>query len=383
MLDNQENDTGEKTEAPSGRRVGQARTDGMVAKSQDLTQVITMVTAYLLLQNLCPRIWMKMQILFKTMFGNDYGRDTLTADGLRYHFYSTVLFLGPEILILMTVTAFVGAMTTALQTNFLWTSKLLKPKFKIVFDIIGALKRIVSIKNFVSILKSIIKLAIIAPIAYFGFMESLPLTISMMDLPIYSYLPLMSQAVSLIFWRVMKLLFVLGILDYAWQKFQTYRQLKMTKYEIKEEAKSTEGDEATKKRIRAKGIARIRERIFKNVRTADVIVTNPTHIAVALKYTMKKGSAPMVVAKGKGYVAERIKKIAREHGIPIIERKPIARALFAQVEIGQQIPYELYAAVAEILAYVFRLKGKNPFGARAQSQQQQSQQHIQQQKKTR
>jgi len=132
--------------------------------------------------------------------------------------------------------------------------------------------------------------------------------------------------------------------------------MKQSKQEIKDEKKSSEGDETIRRKILQIGMIRARERMMSNVKTADVVVTNPTHFAVALKYDATPGVAPMVVAKGQGHVALRIRELAKRHGVPVIERKPLARALFKAVEVGQEIPYELFRAVAEILAYVYRLK---------------------------
>mgnify|MGYP000016317117 CR=1 FL=1 len=129
---------------------------------------------------------------------------------------------------------------------------------------------------------------------------------------------------------------------------------------VKEERKAVEGDEATKRRIIAMGLSRARDRMMQAVPHADVVVTNPTHFAVALSYSMKPGEAPKVVAKGRGFVALRIREIATKSGVPIVERKSLARALFKAVEVGQEIPYQLYQAVAELLAYVYRITGKNP-----------------------
>jgi flagellar biosynthetic protein FlhB len=136
----------------------------------------------------------------------------------------------------------------------------------------------------------------------------------------------------------------------------------MTKTEVKDERKSQEGDEETKRKIMQIGMQRIRQRMLNNVPKADVVITNPTHIAIALKYNPAPGAVPTVLAKGKGHLAKRIREIAAEHNIPIVERKPLARALYELVEVGKDIPFELYQAVAEVLAYVYRLKGKNPFG---------------------
>ncbi|MGA1195413.1 MAG: EscU/YscU/HrcU family type III secretion system export apparatus switch protein, partial [Candidatus Latescibacterota bacterium] len=153
-------------------------------------------------------------------------------------------------------------------------------------------------------------------------------------------------------------LLVMAILDYAYQRFEFNKSIRMTKQEVKEESKQTEGDPQVRMRIRSLQRENARRRMMDDVPEADVVITNPTHFAVALKYDMDTMATPIVVAKGKNLIAQKIKEIARESGVPMVENKPLAQALFKSVEIGQGIPEELYRAVAEVLAYVFRLKGK-------------------------
>ncbi|RME57385.1 MAG: EscU/YscU/HrcU family type III secretion system export apparatus switch protein [Candidatus Dadabacteria bacterium] len=162
-----------------------------------------------------------------------------------------------------------------------------------------------------------------------------------------------------LFWQIFAVLLILAIIDYFWGKHQWLKQYKMTKQEVKDEKKAVEGDEETRKKIQAKGFQRIIQRIQQSVPNADVVITNPTHLAVALKYDKETMTAPKVVAKGRGFIAERIKRIAKEAGVPVLERKPLARALYESVEVGAEIPRALYRAVAEVLAYVYRLK--NPY----------------------
>jgi len=158
--------------------------------------------------------------------------------------------------------------------------------------------------------------------------------------------------------RVAVLLLVLAIIDYCWQRYRLEKQLKMTKQEVKEEMRRMEGDPKIKQRRRQIAIQMITQRFKKDVPTADVVVTNPTEFAVALKYDQTTMHAPRVIAKGQGYLAMKIREIAIAHGVPILERKPLARALYKLVDIGHEIPEQFYSAVAEILAYVYELSGK-------------------------
>lgn len=362
-----ENDSGEKTEEPSGRRIDKARSDGMVGKSQDMALVAHVTVAFILLEHFAPTFWDKIQKLFIICFSYAPQDDPLAVDAIREKFLKLIILLGPELLLFMVLIAIAGSLTTAIQTRFLWSWKLVTPKFNQINPITG-IKRLLGIRNWINILKSILKLAIIGPIAYFAFMDLFPHIIELMSSSTGSILPFVARGFSKIFWKIMALLFILSIFDFVWQKYTTKRDLKMTKHEVKEERKSMEGDEQTKMRIRIKGLQRIRQRMMQNVPTADVVVTNPTHFAVALKYDPALGSAPVVVAKGQDHLALRIREVARSHGVPVVEKKLLARSLYQSVEVGQSIPYELFTAVAELLAYVYRLRGKNPLANKKQNE---------------
>lgn len=363
-----ENDTGEKTEKPTARRTGQARTEGQIVRSVELSQVLGLSAAFIGIQYLAPRLWSDMLVVTRGGLSGGISSGDFSIEGLRHNFYGLVLLILPDILMLLGIAALFGAGSTAIQTKFNWSTKLIKPKWPNISPLAG-IKRIFSIHNFINILKSLAKLSIILPIAYFAFLESFPQIMQLMHTPLSFLFPFTGTAMSLVFWRIIRLLFILALFDYGWQYYSVNKKLKMTKVEVKDEHKSVEGDEATKMSIRSKGLARARERMMLAVKTADVVVTNPTHYAIALKYDLAVSKAPMVVAKGRNYMAERIKEVARQARVPVIERKPLARALFATVEIGQEIPYELYAAVADLLAYVYKITGKNPLKKRPQTSQ--------------
>ena len=363
----EEGDSGEKTEQPTARRRNESRQQGMVGQSAELSQVIGMIAAFYALKHIAPALWRDLLSIVQASLSWPVRETTMTIPVLQTKFYQLLYILLPELYVMLFIAAFFGAGCTLLQTDFLWSSKLIKPKAYRINPMAG-FKRILSIQNLVNLGKSIVKLAIIAPIAYAAFFELFPQFLRMMDVPIGNLLAITAGMASDVFIRIIKLLLILGIIDLIWQKYSNNKRMKMSKQEIKEEKKATDGDEAMKRRITAIGLQRARERMFLSVPKADVVVTNPTHIAIALRYDPTEGTAPRVLAKGKGHVAERIKEIARKNGIPVIERKPLARALFKAVEIGKEIPYDLFRAVAEILAYVYRLKGKSPLKARKTSQ---------------
>ncbi len=354
-----EHDAGEKTEQPTDKRRSQARADGMLGQSTELSHVIGMIGAFLAIKSISPYLWQDMITMLRGALTSRLAYEPMTIELLHHQFIGLLLLIMPEILGILFIAALAGAGCTALQTRFLFSRKLLRPKFKQLHPIQG-LKRMVSVNNFMMVLKSILKLCIISPIAYGAFFELFPQILRLMDVPVRELLPFTAMLAGHIFWKIMTLLFILALFDWLWQRYRTRKQMMMSKQEIKEERKAQEGDETVKRKILAIGLQRARQRMMAAVPTADVVVTNPTHIAVALKYDPELGGAPRVIAKGKGFIAERIKEIARASGVPVLERKPLARALFAAVDVGKEIPYELFKTVAEILAYVYRLKGRNP-----------------------
>lgn len=359
----EESDSGEKTEAPSGRRITESRNQGMTGASVELSQVIGMIAAFMALKSAVPWIWADIETLFKIALSVDISRNTFNTPFIHQSFINVLLLLGPKVLFVLAVAGVIGGFAHACQTNFLWSWQLLQPKARFLNPISG-LRRIFSFQNTFNLLKQLAKLALLGPIAYFAFFDSLPLFMKASQISIPGILAIIGETGGSIFMKVTEVVLVIALIDTAYKKWKHHKDLKMSKQEAKDERKSTEGDESIKRKIIQIGLSRARERMMKAVPTADVIVTNPTHISVALKYDGTPGVAPIVVAKGQGHVALRIREIAARHGVPIMERKPLARALFKAVDVGAEIPYELFKAVAEILAYVYRIKGKNPITKR-------------------
>ncbi|MCB0324000.1 MAG: EscU/YscU/HrcU family type III secretion system export apparatus switch protein [Bdellovibrionales bacterium] len=359
----EENDANEKTEAPTGRRISESRKQGQVGVSVDFSNVLNITGAFIALQYIGPALWRDMQMLLRGAFTSDLAKQTLSPHVLEAQVLGVVRLLLPEMMLLMLIAACCGAGCTAVQTKFLWSWHLIKPKMMHISPMKG-IKRIFSMNNYINVFKQLVKLSIILPIAYFAFFDLFPQLRMLMDVSLDELLPFTAFAMSYIFWKIISLLFLLAVVDLIWQKYRNYKQLKMSKQEIKDERKAVEGDEATRRRIMAIGLKRARDRMMQAVPTADVVVTNPTHYAVALSYSMEPGTAPKVVAKGRGHVAKRIRELARQNGIPIVERRWLARTLYKSVEVNHEIPYELFKAVAELLAYVYRLKGRVPKKAR-------------------
>ena len=349
-------DFGEKTEAPTTRRRQEAREEGNLARSQDLTAAAALLGAVLLLGVFGQQMLGVMRALVASMVGGS-GADATRIDDLPQLWASAgelaVRLAAPLCLGLFAL----GLLASLVQVGFNLTAKPLIPKFSKISPLRG-LQQLFSMRGVARFGMSLAKVAAVTAFAVVCIQQDLPYLLALARLELEPLLAAASGLVWSLALKIALLLLVLGILDYAYQRWQHEQDLRMSKQEIKEEFKRMEGDPLVKQR-RAK-IARqlAMQRRAYDVPKADVIVTNPTHFAVALQYNGDKMAAPKVVAKGADYMAMRIRQIGVAHGVPIVERPPLARALYRNVEVGQEIPSQFYAAVAEILAYVYRLSGR-------------------------
>jgi flagellar biosynthetic protein FlhB len=345
-----------KTEKPTPRRREKAREEGGVAKSMELNSAVVLVAASLML------LWFGGQLtagLKQIMVGvfRQIGTLEITPGSMQ-----TYLWIGMKELALIVMPIFVGIMAAGIAVNvgqvgFRVTPKVAYPKFSRLNPVQG-IQRLFSVRSLVELAKSILKLAVIGGIVYLTIASQFGNIYNLARIPIESLGGIVGHTLVRLFLVVSLSLIVIGILDYIYNRVAFEKSLKMTKEEVKEESRQSEGDPKVKGKIREIMFKTSYRRMMKKVPEADVVIANPIHLAVALKYDRKKSSAPMVVAKGARKVAERIKEIARENDIPIVENPPLARTLYKMVEIGQEIPVELYKAVAEVLAYVYRLKRK-------------------------
>lgn len=270
-------------------------------------------------------------------------------------FARVCLLLLPDLLLITGAVGLIAGLSVLFQTNWNKRDKWIKFRWDFINPLKG-LKRIVSINGLTNVAKAIVKMALVLPIGYWALKGLAPEMVRLVHMSIADVLSLTGTALTRVFWRVMYIFFVIAAFDVVWGRFQWLKQNKMTKEEVKNERKATEGDEAMRRKMIAKGQQRIVNKLKSSVPKADVIITNPTHYAVALKYDRDQFAAPIVVAKGTDFMALRIREIATEHKIPIVERKALARALYASTEVGSEIPRELFRAVAEVLAYVYRLR---------------------------
>ena len=348
----------ERTEAPTERRMGQLRQEGQIFHSTEIVTVISMMTGFVLLTMTVSSLQAGLQQVMLLCYRGITDPEVLSYARLSRDFGLILSILAPDLLIIVLGVGGMSALAVMLQTNWNVKAKWINFRFDFLNPIQG-LRRILSLQGFVNTLKAIAKLCIIMPIAYFALREFAPQMVQLVHLSIEQVMAYTGQGVATIFWRIIYVLIALAAFDFFWGREQWLKMNRMTKDEVKDERKSLEGDEETKKKIQQKGLMRIMQRIRSAVPKADVVVTNPTHISVALKYDRGAMGAPTVVAKGKGFLALRIREIAREAGVPVLERKPLARALYESVEVGREIPGALFKAVAEVLAYVYRLR--NPY----------------------
>ncbi|RMH63819.1 MAG: flagellar biosynthesis protein FlhB [Calditrichaeota bacterium] len=349
-----ENENGqEKTEQPSAKRREEAQEKGQVAKSQELNSVAVIAGTLIVFKYMASHFGNTIKgymgyiysesgvfVLNKTSFM------TILAMSLK----TVALVLGP---VLLTVLTF-GVVSNVGQTGLVWADKAMKPDFSKI-NIFKGLKRLISTRSLVELLKGVLKITIIAFIGYSVLSKLYGTYLVMPHRTVAEIAGFLGDAIYELTFKVLLALLVMAIADFAYQRYEHEKSLKMTKDEVKDEAKQAEGDPKVKSRIKSIMRQRIMERMMSKVPEATVVVTNPTHYAVALKYEPgSKSDAPMVVAKGKNLIAQKIKEIAAEHDVPVIENKPLARSLYAMVEVDQEIPEMLYQAVAEVLSQVFQ-----------------------------
>ena len=346
----------DKTEEPTPRRIQDARKKGQVARSQELSSVAIITAGMVALLVLAPFIMQRTTGIFITCFG-ELGKTPLTITSINYIFQSWGLQFAKIVAPFLLIMAVVGFFTAFLQVGPLFSIEALEPKFD-KLDITKGLKQLISSKKLFDLFRDSVKIILIGLVAYLTLKAELPNFLPLMDKSLGQILSFGSTLAFKLGIRCAMVLLLLAVLDFAYQKYTYKKGLRMSKQEVKDEHKQYEGDPLIKSRIRRIQREQAKKRMLQDAQTANVVVTNPIHIAVALKYDTGGMNAPMVVAKGQRLIAEKIKEIAEKFSIPIVEDKPLAQALFKYAEIGMEIPENLYKAVAEILAYVYKLKDK-------------------------
>lgn len=347
---------GEKTEPATEKKRREAVEQGNVAKSQDLASVVILLTGFLMLRFYGPELYGLCGEYMRYSMGTSIHTSLSPSETIML--FNQLIYLLIKILAPFMIAIMLSAVAAnMIQTGFLFRFDPMTPNLDRLNPISG-LQNVFSWKLVAELVKSILKILVVAYIPYTTIKEQIPMIIRFIQL---EPMPAMIILLKIIFYMAIKIILVLlalALADWAFQKWRYEENLKMSKEEIKEEYKQREGDPRIKQKIREKQRQAANRRMMDEVPKATVVVTNPTHIACALKYVPGESSAPIVVAMGAGLIARRIKEIAKENDVPILENKPLARALYKMVEVGDEIPSDLYGAVVEILTQVYRMKNK-------------------------
>jgi len=351
----------DKTEAPTSHRLQEAREEGQVVRSQELISAVVILTGAYLLRGPGKQLGLNFEGLVMETITTLPTVD-ITVESLRGMFFMFGMKILPSVGLIMFGLLLAGTAVTLGQTEFLWAGKKIGFDFKRLNPLDG-FKRIFSTHGLIELLRSLLKLSWVTWIAYSflrsRFFELVSYTQFDMGTAVSSFLEV---SISLVI-RVGSMYLVLAVADYAYQRWDLYKNLRMSKDDIKQEQKRSEGDPLLKSRIRNMQRRMARGRMMANVSKASVVITNPTHLAVAIEYH-EGMKAPKVLAKGPYHVAQKIIQIAKENNIPVVQNIPVARAIYKTIDIGQEISSDLYLAMAEILAYVYKLRGKDAFASK-------------------
>lgn len=350
-------DNGDKTEEATEKKKRDVRKKGQVPTSQELTSAVVLLVAFIILKTFGASLYQKMSELTVRVFEvYIYDENIFTVSGIMKFFIEIVLWFLQAMLPIFSIIMVIGVVINIVQTGFLFTAEGLKPKASNINPLRGV-KNLFSLKNIAEFfVKTVVKVLIVGIVAYNTIKDNTKGLVNTMNVSIIvSGEYIMTLMIDLGI-KMSICLVVFAVVDYVYQRRKHKKEIRMTKQEVKEEYKQTEGNPQIKQKIKQKQRQMSISRMMQNVPKADVVITNPTHFAVAIEYKPDKNDVPIVVAKGQDYVALRIKEIAKANKVEIVENKPLARALYAKVEIGQAIPEELYQAVAEVLAYVYSLK---------------------------
>ena len=353
---------GEKTEEPTAKKLSDARNEGQVAKGKDLTSAVMLLVLFMVLRFTVGN----MGEGFIECFNKNYTQigDLFTSTHGEYNMQYTIALIQSAALDMLKLLipffgiGFIIAIVIELaQVKWKPTSKPLQPKLS-KFNPINGIKRMFSVRTLVSLIKQVVILVVIFIVVYNKLKSRMSDIYMLYDIPLISAIMLLGDIIFDIGTVICVIYTIIGIADYVFEKRKFRKDMMMTKQEVKDEWKNTEGNPEVKNKIRQKMSEASRRRMMQAVPEADVVITNPTHFAVALKYEQNKGKAPVVIAKGEDYLAAKIKEAARENNIEIVENKPLARMLYYNVELDEEIPPELYQAVAEVLAFVYNIKNK-------------------------
>lgn len=352
-----EGDGADKTEEATPKKLSDARKEGQVAKSQELSTAVMLLALFAILKFTVGYIGTSfLKCYYRTYQAIDvYAVEDFTPSiataFLRKGLVDVLLICLPVFIV-----AVVAAFTVSIaQVKWEVTAKPLKPKLS-KFNPIKGFKKIFSKDKVFELIKSVIKIALIFYVAYSDLKEAASAVVALYDFSLEQAVVYIGEFVINLGVKISAIYLMVGLADYIYQKIKFKKDLRMSKQEVKDEYKNQEGDPQVKGRIKSKMREASQRRMMQKLPEADVVITNPTHFACALKYDKEVAEAPVLIAKGADYVAQKIKDAAKEYDIPIVENKPLARMLYYNVDLDSEIPMELYQMTAEVLAYVYRLK---------------------------
>ena len=353
---------GEKTEPATEKKLSDARKEGQVAKSREIANGFGLLALFLVLKFWVGNMGTQLMNVFTDIYDRIPGTVTfwqgfMPENDVNLVFREMILQIVIIIAPIIIIGFIIAFLCDVAQVGWKPTGKPMQPKLSKINPISG-FKKILSVNSLVELIKSIAKIGLILYICYTNLKDKWSMLFYLYDMPLMQAIALIGETVTDLGIQISIVYMIIAFADFAYQKIKFKMDMRMTKQEIKDEYKQQEGDPQVKGKIRQKMREVSQRRMMQNLPQADVVITNPTHYAVAIKYDPEEADAPIVIAKGEDYLAAKIKEVAKEHHIEIVENKPLARMLYANVDVGQMVPPELYQAVAEVLAFVYHLQGK-------------------------
>lgn len=349
---------GEKTEKATPKRKQDERKKGNIFQSKEVVTVFSLIVVFYAFKFLAPLTISAIEGAIRSYIQISAGLETLTAAEVQVFFLDGCAVFAMAAIPILLVSTLVSILLTGAQTRFLFATKLLAFKGNRINPLEG-FKRMFSMRGLVELFKSLVKIIVLGVIIYRVLREQLPTFPRMMDMSVQQVMALTGSIILAIVQNTAVFFIFLAVFDYAYQWWEYEKNLRMSKQEIKDEYKETEGDPQIKGKIKERQQQMARRRMMQQVPTADVVIRNPTHYAVAIKYEQKSHSAPTVVAKGADLLALKIVEVAEQNNVVILENRPLARGLYDTVELDQEIPEKFFKPVAEVLAYVYSLKERN------------------------
>jgi len=343
----------EKTESATSKRREETREKGQVAKSREATSVAVLVAGIAYFEFFGTKMGESLRSVTRYFFSEANRRPETPAQMLQI-FLDAVWGLGLVIMPMMLFVLVFSVGSQVLQFGFLFAPKALTPKFSKLNPLEGA-KRLLGKQGWMELVKSLAKIALVGYVGYYTIIEAWEILPQLTQMEVTGIMGHFMDIAMKIAVRCAAVLVLIAALDYGFQRYSHEQNMKMTKDEVKQEFKQREGDPMVRARVRQVQREMSRKRMMSSVPDADVVITNPTHYAVAIKYDREEMEAPLVVAKGMGFIAQKIREVAGENDVPLVENKPLARGLYKSVQVGDVVPVEFYKAVAEVLSYVYTL----------------------------